>query len=185
MPPVAELIDQARAAGVTISRGDDGRLRMRGPRRAAQIAQALRSREDEVLALLPPAHRCPCGAAVGVRLYHCGYRCPPHTPAALAGRPEADEYVPTPKPVSAPAQTSEAFPWPADETGRCATCQRPCHRYGNGGGPLCAGCRDADRACAPGEPLALGTPATANAVEGTAGSKPSGGHDGASFRARS
>ena len=29
-----------------------------------------------------------CGAARGVRLYGTGLRCPAHTPAALAGRPE-------------------------------------------------------------------------------------------------
>jgi hypothetical protein len=26
-----------------------------------------------------------------IRPYHCGNRCPAHTPAALAGRPEAPE----------------------------------------------------------------------------------------------
>lgn len=31
---------------------------------------------------------CPCGTTAGVRLYACGYRCPAHTPAALAGHPE-------------------------------------------------------------------------------------------------
>jgi len=33
---------------------------------------------------------CPCGAQAGVRLYACGYRCPAHTPSALAGQPEPD-----------------------------------------------------------------------------------------------
>jgi hypothetical protein len=31
-----------------------------------------------------------CGTPEGVRLYACGHRCPAHTPAALAGRPEPD-----------------------------------------------------------------------------------------------
>jgi hypothetical protein len=33
-------------------------------------------------------HACGCGATAGVRLSACGWRCPAHTPAALAGRPE-------------------------------------------------------------------------------------------------
>lgn len=141
MPPVAELIHQARAAGVTISRGNDGHLKMRGPRRAAEIAQALRSREDEVLALLPPAHRCFCGTTTGVRLYISGYRCAAHTPAALAGHPEPGEHKPPLRNASsAPPQASETHEWPADETGRCARCRHPCHRYGDGGNPLCASC---------------------------------------------
>lgn len=142
MPPVAELINQARAAGITISRDDNGHLKMRGPRRAAQIAQALRSREDEVLALLPPAHRCLCGTTAGVRLYISGYRCPAHTPAALAGRPEPDAHHTPVYPVrNAPPQPADAPSWPADETGRCARCRCLCHRYGHGGNPLCADCR--------------------------------------------
>lgn len=32
-----------------------------------------------------------CGAADGVRLYPCGRRCPEHTPARLAGKPEPPE----------------------------------------------------------------------------------------------
>lgn len=46
---------------------------------------------------IPPAvakqapRRCLCGATLGVRLYISGYRCPEHTPAALAGRTEPDE----------------------------------------------------------------------------------------------
>ena len=32
---------------------------------------------------------CYCGSA-DTRLYACGYRCPSHTPAALAGQPEPD-----------------------------------------------------------------------------------------------
>ncbi|MEU5130008.1 hypothetical protein [Streptomyces mobaraensis] len=31
-----------------------------------------------------------CRAVDGVRRYLTGYRCPAHTPAALAGRPEPD-----------------------------------------------------------------------------------------------
>lgn len=139
MPPVAELLTQARAAGITISRGDDGHLKMRGPRRAAEIAQALRSREDEVLELLP-AHRCLCGTTTGVRLYISGWRCPEHTPAALAGRPEPGEDKPPLRTTSEPPQIPEAHEWPADETGRCARCRRSCHRYGHGGNPLCASC---------------------------------------------
>ncbi|MFH8483679.1 hypothetical protein [Streptomyces sp. NPDC018055] len=27
------------------------------------------------------------------------------------------------------------------QTGPCATCQQPTHRYGHGGNPLCASCR--------------------------------------------
>lgn len=141
MPPVAELIDQARDAGVTISRGDDGHLKMRGPRRAAEIAQALRGREVEVLALLP-AHRCFCGATLGVRLYIGGYRCPAHTPAALAGRPEPGGHRPPLRSAARESPTPGAHEWPADETGRCARCRRPCHRYGNGGNPLCASCHE-------------------------------------------
>ena len=34
---------------------------------------------------------CYCGTAEGARLYACGYRCPEHTPARLAGEPEPDE----------------------------------------------------------------------------------------------
>ena len=36
-------------------------------------------------------HLCPgsCGRD-GTRLYACGWRCPDHTPARLAGRPEPD-----------------------------------------------------------------------------------------------
>jgi hypothetical protein len=33
--------------------------------------------------------RCPCGSA-DVRLYAEGWRCPSHTPAARAGKPEPD-----------------------------------------------------------------------------------------------
>jgi hypothetical protein len=32
---------------------------------------------------------CYCGSA-DTRLYAVGYRCPPHTPSALAGQPEPD-----------------------------------------------------------------------------------------------
>ncbi len=31
--------------------------------------------------------------------------------------------------------------WPAPETGPCRRCGQPCHRYGEGGQPLCAACR--------------------------------------------
>jgi len=34
---------------------------------------------------------CYCGTTEGTRLYACGYRCPEHTPARLAGKPEPDE----------------------------------------------------------------------------------------------
>jgi hypothetical protein len=34
---------------------------------------------------------CCCGATDGVRLYACGWRCPEHTPARQAGRPEPGE----------------------------------------------------------------------------------------------
>jgi len=33
---------------------------------------------------------CYCTATDGVHLYACGYRCPTHTPARLAGKPEPD-----------------------------------------------------------------------------------------------
>lgn len=148
MPPVAELVAQARAAGVTISRGDDGHLRMRGPRRAAEIAQALRDREDEVLAFLP-AHRCLCGTTTGVRLYISGYRCPEHTPAALAGRPEPDAPLKPVKPERTRSPQPAAVPsWPAGETGPCARCRSLCHRYGDHGNPLCGDCRKTTNAAA-------------------------------------
>jgi len=142
MPPVAELITQAHSAGVTISRAGDGTLRIRAPRRAADLARTLRKHETEVLALLPPAHRCLCGATAGVRLYISGYRCAEHTPAALTGRPEPGEHDSAPhRPGTTPPQATDARPWPAEETGYCATCRRPCHRYGEGGNPLCTACR--------------------------------------------
>lgn len=95
-----------------------------------------------VIALLPSAHRCLCGATIGVRLFICGYRCPAHTPAAMAGRPEPDEYKsPSLQARDTPPQPSDAHLWPADETGYCARCRQPCHRYGTGGNPLCTGCR--------------------------------------------
>ena len=34
---------------------------------------------------------CYCGTTEGTRLYACGYRCPAHTPARLAGLPEPGE----------------------------------------------------------------------------------------------
>jgi hypothetical protein len=34
---------------------------------------------------------CYCGTAEGTHLYACGWRCPAHTPARLAGRPEPGE----------------------------------------------------------------------------------------------
>lgn len=144
MSPVAELVAQARAAGVIISRGNDGHLQMRGPRRAADLAQTLRSRESEVLALLPPAHRCLCGTTTGVRLYISGYRCAAHTPAALAGRPEPGEHNSAPYSSHAtPPQATDALAWPSDETGYCTTCRQLCHRYGEHGNPLCGDCKAA------------------------------------------
>lgn len=32
--------------------------------------------------------------------------------------------------------------WPDDETGECAKCRAPCHKYGQGGNPLCPACQD-------------------------------------------
>lgn len=142
MPPVAELVAQARIAGLIISRADDGTLRLRGPRRAADLARAVREREAEVLALLPDAHRCGCGATTGVRLFICGWRCPEHTPAALAGHPELDAHHTPIRPTRSAPPNDDHRTWPANETGRCARCRRLCHRYGQGGGPLCAGCRN-------------------------------------------
>jgi hypothetical protein len=37
-----------------------------------------------------PDGACGCGETAGVRLFACGWRCPSHTPAALAGQPEPD-----------------------------------------------------------------------------------------------
>jgi 5S rRNA maturation endonuclease (ribonuclease M5) len=34
--------------------------------------------------------------------------------------------------------------WPASETGPCRRCGQPCHRYGDGGSPLCEPCRAAE-----------------------------------------
>jgi putative DNA primase/helicase len=31
--------------------------------------------------------------------------------------------------------------WPAHETGNCARCRKPCHRYGEGGSALCTDCK--------------------------------------------
>jgi hypothetical protein len=35
---------------------------------------------------------------------------------------------------------------PPEYAGRCARCHAVCHRYGPGGNPLCASCRDEVRA---------------------------------------
>lgn len=35
--------------------------------------------------------------------------------------------------------------WPTYETGPCAQCRGACHRYGDGGNPLCDDCRTGDR----------------------------------------
>jgi hypothetical protein len=142
MPPVVELIGQAHAAGVTVSREADGTLRIRAPRRAADLARAVREREAEVLALLPPAHRCGCGSTAGVRLYISGWRCPLHTPAALAGHPEPDTHHTPEHPARRTfPQSLGPCAWPTDQTGPCARCRRLCHRYGQGGNPLCTDCR--------------------------------------------
>lgn len=41
----------------------------------------------------PACNWSSCGTAEGLRLYACGHRCPSHTPAALAGKPEPDELL--------------------------------------------------------------------------------------------
>lgn len=37
-----------------------------------------------------PMRKCVCGTTETIRLFPCGWRCPLHTPAALAGEPEPD-----------------------------------------------------------------------------------------------
>jgi hypothetical protein len=39
----------------------------------------------------PKTPRCVCGAKKDVHLYACGWRCPLHTPARQAGKPEPGE----------------------------------------------------------------------------------------------
>jgi hypothetical protein len=86
----------------------------------------------------PPLRRplpkaCPCGRTDGLRQYISGYLCPAHAPTIPA---------PTRPTTSAPLswRIEGDFPWPAHETGRCAICYEPCHRYGVGGSPLCSRC---------------------------------------------
>lgn len=40
-----------------------------------------------------PMRKCVCAATDGLRLYPSGWRCPLHTPAAIAGEPEPDQIL--------------------------------------------------------------------------------------------
>jgi hypothetical protein len=94
-----------------------------------------------------------CGATEGVRPYSCGPRCPRHTPAALAGKPEPDELLALRRtaellhrkwrPTAAVAQTGATalHLHPPGLGGPCARCRATHHRYGPGGQPLCPNCR--------------------------------------------
>ena len=53
--PVQELLTEARLAGLEVA-ADGNQLRIRGPKSAAHLAQALADRKEEVLAYLSCPH---------------------------------------------------------------------------------------------------------------------------------
>ena len=93
------------------------------------------------------ARVCVCGASSGLRPYPCGWRCPQHTPAALAGQIEPDEIRDRHHAALAllvdNLDALPVYPHPPGQGGPCARCRAVCHRYGVGGGPLCPSCRAA------------------------------------------
>lgn len=80
-----------------------------------------------------------CGATP-TGMYTHGPKCPDHAPTgAQAGRGVR---------VHLQRRAAGDTLWAASrlgilthELGRCARCGQHCHRYGDGGGPLCAGCQ--------------------------------------------
>ena len=87
----AQVVED-RFAGMT---GPQRAARLVGDRLEAERLERIRIRDA---ALPAGTRRCDlyregrgvCGSTTDVRGYLCGLRCPAHTPAALAGRPEAD-----------------------------------------------------------------------------------------------
>jgi hypothetical protein len=80
-----------------------------------------------------------------VRQYVSGYRCPLHTPAAIAGEPEpgviAEQHRAAVALLADHLAAEPVGTWPPGCGGPCARCSATHHRYGPGGRPLCANCR--------------------------------------------
>lgn len=114
--------------------------RTRPPRDSSEsieVADWVPSVTAETLTRRKVSKACPCGATDGVRQFISGYLCLAHAPA-IPVPPRFQPDAPRLQPLR--WHIEGTFPWPKTETGRCARCSQPCHRYGIGGSPLCERC---------------------------------------------
>ena len=122
---VVSVLAEARAAGLAV-RADDGRLVVRGPRRAEPIAQRLLARTGEVLALLAAED-----AEVAWRVAAMRPQVPPRGPIPVL---VARDVVPAPG-----CCPSCGDPRGEGRSLRCASCARAAwsvlHEVREGAGP--------------------------------------------------
>jgi hypothetical protein len=97
-----------------------------------EVADWVPSITAETLRQRKASKACPCGVTTGVRQFISGYLCPAHAPAI----PVPPRFAPdAPRAHPLLWHIEGTFAWPPTETGRCARCSAPCHRYGTGGNP--------------------------------------------------